>query len=1321
MNYKNRKAFFFWLFVLILGLSENGITQNLITNGNFEQGQGNWEVIINSSETNTNFEITGENTIAGDSSLVIHHQNQGEEGLMNVTISITADFEKDATYDLSYIARSSQKKWIAVTTDNDILSEYHYTYPADIEFGKHSFVWTASSGQANIKFMVGYDQVDFAQQSVYDFFLDEVELTKRENTITPTSLNLSNNNIELAQGEKTRICAIVEPYTALPEVNWISRDETTVKVNNGELMAISGGSTYIVAQSAFFPSFTDSALVSVIPSIAKNGDFESGDQNWIFTINSSETDSEFDVKGDEYAISGDSSLVLSHAAAGNKGMWRVKASTTIHVESGFTYDVYYKAKCSMDKWTGFRVENPAFSDTYFWTSTQTEEYGPFTFVENQENTSREISWWIGYSKDEALTQQAYDFYIDDLRVIKRPTIPPTAIEINQDNQTIGAGAEITVTATVTPSNADPLIEWISRNQEIIDVDEDGKVTAIGQGETYIVVQSKVNPGLNDSIQVEVHPNIVENGGFEEGITGWETGVNSSEPGSFFKIKGGSSAISGDSSLLFSHAAGGEKGMWRIRAAYEIDVEQGYTYHIYYKAKCSMKKWTGFNIESDIFPDAYFWTYTEPEEYGPFSFAWTKPATTQELVWWIGYTGDEAPNLPVYDFYIDDLRVVKHPTVSPDNIILDEHEITINAGDIPEFTFTTIPENADKMVTIISRDDNVVLMDDNEIEATKGGSTYVVFTSTVNQEATDSVLVNVLPDIVDNGTFDNGDENWNFSINASETDSEFDVKGGEYAISGDSSLVFTHAAAGNKGMWRVKASTTIDVESGYIYEIYYKANCSMQKWTGFRIESKAFEDQYFWTSKETTEYGPFTFVWNQENATQEISWWIGYTKDEANSLPAYDFIIDDLRVIKRPAVATTNMELSNEEITLSGGETYKLNPVLTPENGDISQFIFTSRSDSILVADDGTISGNYSASGYVIAEAQPWGLTDSILVNIAETPFSGMYFSNQYMKLKKDETDTLELNFLPHRPANDIVRWYSTNDELLSVSDGVITGIDTGEVTVVAISDMHGFLTEINVDVYLKIIAIENIKIKPNELTVEVGGALGLLEAVLIPADATIEGLVWSSEDPDIVDIDQEGRVTALANGETIVTVKTADGENSAQCNVTAITRVRGVSLNERSVTLENGKTFQLVATVIPEDASDKSVRWESSNEDVVTVDENGLVTAVGTGNAEVRVYTNDKNWNIACNFTVTPASAIQKLNYESINIYPIPAKDKIKVSSYKEMNKIYIYNSTGQLITIKNCKNTIINLTVSSYPTGIYLLKAVTCNGKILQTKFIVN
>ena len=124
-------------------------------------------------------------------------------------------------------------------------------------------------------------------------------------------------------------------------------------------------------------------------------------------------------------------------------------------------------------------------------------------------------------------------------------------------------------------------------------------------------------------------------------------------------------------------------------------------------------------------------------------------------------------------------------------------------------------------------------------------------------------------------------------------------------------------------------------------------------------------------------------------------------------------------------------------------------------------------------------------------------------------------------------------------------------------------------------------------------------------------------------------------------MDEEGKVSLVAPGTaTITAVSAADAQVMAECTVTVTAKsvkVTSITLDQTSVTAKTGDAdFTLQATVNPEDATDKSVTWHSSDESVATV-ENGIVSIKGEGTAVITVTANDGSGATAsCELTVQP-------------------------------------------------------------------------------------
>jgi uncharacterized protein YjdB len=129
----------------------------------------------------------------------------------------------------------------------------------------------------------------------------------------------------------------------------------------------------------------------------------------------------------------------------------------------------------------------------------------------------------------------------------------------------------------------------------------------------------------------------------------------------------------------------------------------------------------------------------------------------------------------------------------------------------------------------------------------------------------------------------------------------------------------------------------------------------------------------------------------------------------------------------------------------------------------------------------------------------------------------------------------------------------------------------------------------------------------------------------------------------VATVDSSGKVTALKEGQTVITATANDGSGiKATCQITvtaappAVTPVSGISLNKNEAEAKVGDTVKLSATLSPAEATEQTVTWSSSDEDLATVDSSGKVTVVGSGTVTITVTTKDGGHTDSCTITVAP-------------------------------------------------------------------------------------
>ena len=177
-----------------------------------------------------------------------------------------------------------------------------------------------------------------------------------------------------------------------------------------------------------------------------------------------------------------------------------------------------------------------------------------------------------------------------------------------------------------------------------------------------------------------------------------------------------------------------------------------------------------------------------------------------------------------------------------------------------------------------------------------------------------------------------------------------------------------------------------------------------------------------------------------------------------------------------------------------------------------------------------------------------------------------------------------------------------------------------------------------------------------------------LSTEVLSDEISTDGLMWVSSDENIAKVDENGVVTATGLGRAYIYATKEDTiELYDYCIVDVVENipVSNISLDVSTLALKTGEEHQFIVAVEPENALDKTVTWTSSDETIVAVNENGLVTAKSAGTAVITATSNyDKSISISCIVTVTDPISKAK----SITITGIP--------------KVIKYNSSFRLTAI---------------------------------------
>ena len=345
-------------------------------------------------------------------------------------------------------------------------------------------------------------------------------------------------------------------------------------------------------------------------------------------------------------------------------------------------------------------------------------------------------------------------------------------------------------------------------------------------------------------------------------------------------------------------------------------------------------------------------------------------------------------------------------------------------------------------------------------------------------------------------------------------------------------------------------------------------------------------------------------------------------------------------VKAKAIGVTEVTLDKTELTLTEGETETLTATVRPDNADNRKVTWSSDKTEIATVDGaGRVTAVKAGEAVVTVMTEDGGKTASCKVTVKAKTVSvtEVTLDKTELTLTEGETETLTATVKPDNADNRKVTWSSDKTDVATVDGaGKVTAVKAGEAVVTVTTEDGGKTASCKVTVKAKAVGVTEVTLDKTKLTLT-EGETETLTATVRPDNADNRKVTWSSDKTEVATVDGAGRVTAVKAGEAVVTVTTEDGGKTASCKVTVKAKAVGVTevtLDKTKLTLTEGETETLTATVRPDNADNRKVTWSSDKTEVATVDGAGRVTAVKAGEAVVTVTTEDGGKTASCKVTV---------------------------------------------------------------------------------------
>lgn len=301
-----------------------------------------------------------------------------------------------------------------------------------------------------------------------------------------------------------------------------------------------------------------------------------------------------------------------------------------------------------------------------------------------------------------------------------------------------------------------------------------------------------------------------------------------------------------------------------------------------------------------------------------------------------------------------------------------------------------------------------------------------------------------------------------------------------------------------------------------------------------------------------------------------------------------------------------------------------------------------------------------------------------------------------------------------------IKWTSSNNDIAVVDEnGFVTGISNGDVTITATTE-NGKTATWNVTVISTPLSIG---LDKENVTLDIStNKTYQFKATIYPSTANTDiGLTWSSSDNSVATVNKDGVVTGVKNGTTVITVVT-ENKKVTSASVTVQTSPVSISISPSSATIDlsaENKSVQLKATISPNTTNIKDkITWTSTNNNIATVDSNGLVRGYANGTVTITATTaNGKSTKATITVQTSPTSitlSTNKIVLEKYTNKNYQLKATVRPTNANVYTNVSWTSSNNGIVTVNG------NGYVTAIGTGTATITATTGNGLSARCTVVV-
>ena len=378
----------------------------------------------------------------------------------------------------------------------------------------------------------------------------------------------------------------------------------------------------------------------------------------------------------------------------------------------------------------------------------------------------------------------------------------------------------------------------------------------------------------------------------------------------------------------------------------------------------------------------------------------------------------------------------------------------------------------------------------------------------------------------------------------------------------------------------------------------------------------------------------------------------------------------------PLYPVTNISVSGNQ-TLVSGSTTMLSYCIWPSNAGTKTVTWSSNKPKIASVDEkGCVTGHEIGDAVITATADDGsGVATSVTIHVTPLLVSEVKLDKESMNILPTTTGQITAMVMPELANNKTLKWTSDDESVATVTqEGIVKGIHAGTANITAVTTDGS-----NIAATCKV-TVDALTINPKDTVLWINDTKQL---EFSPSYAANNEMIWSSSNPAIAKVSENGLVTALAEGEADITVAVVVGDGiEAVSHVKVIIPANEINFDNPSVQIIGGESRMLNVNFNPVNASIKKLEWTSDNPSVVSVDDEGTIFGVKEGTSVITAKTTDgSNLAITCEVVVKGVKVVSLGQLTAGSVIKIYPRGDSSHNYYAQTNMAVACGGDGQSLT----------------------------------------